>query len=71
MHSRNKSVLRHLEQDEHGSLLSHSKDVVDGRFFVAQMIEAVCVFNHSIPRMRSILDDFKTMGETWDSGPSS
>ena len=37
---------------------------------VAQMIEAVCAFNHSIPRMRSILDIFKTMGGTWNSRPS-
>src|SRR3954470_7794327 len=37
---------------------------------VVQTIEAVCAFNQFIPRMRSMLQDFSTMGETRNSSPS-
>ena len=37
---------------------------------MAQTIEALCAFNQSIPRMRSILEDFRIMGEAKISNPS-
>ena len=37
---------------------------------MAQTIEAVCAFNQSIPKMRSILEDFRIMGDAKNSNPS-